>query len=227
MRKVAVIGLGRFGMVLARELAASGTQVIAVDRSTQLTSEIKDDVDVSVRLDSTDETALKAQEIDKVDVCVIAIGENFEAALLTTVLVKKLGVPHIICRAQTTVHAEIFRQIGADEVLQPEMQAGENLARKLANPHIEDVITLAEGYSLLELRAPAQFQGKSLMALGLRQKHGVNLICIKRPSQAVAEDESAEAPEIISVPRPDDVIKADDVLLVVGPDEALARLPKE
>ena len=214
-------------MVLARELAASGTQVIAVDRSTQLTSEIKDDVDVSVRLDSTDETALKAQEIDKVDVCVIAIGENFEAALLTTVLVKKLGVPHIICRAQTTVHAEIFRQIGADEVLQPEMQAGENLARKLANPHIEDVITLAEGYSLLELRAPAQFQGKSLMALGLRQKHGVNLICIKRPSQAVAEDESAEAPEIISVPRPDDVIKADDVLLVVGPDEALARLPKE
>ena len=134
MPKIAVIGLGRFGMELARQLGASGVQVIAIDRSPQLVNEVKDSVDIAVRLDSTDEHALASQEIDKVDVCVISIGENSESALLTTVLAKRMGVPKILCRAMTEFHAEIFRQIGADEVIQPEIQAGEHLARKLANP---------------------------------------------------------------------------------------------
>ncbi|MCH8829515.1 MAG: TrkA family potassium uptake protein, partial [Planctomycetes bacterium] len=145
MQKVAVIGLGRFGMVLARQLAASGVEVIAIDRSQNLVNEIKDDVDVAVRLDSTDESALRSQDVHKVDVCVVAVGENFEAALLTTVIARKIGVPRVICRAQTEFHKDIFHQIGADEVIQPETQAGEQLARKLANPHIKDFISLAEG----------------------------------------------------------------------------------
>ncbi len=101
MLKVAVIGLGRFGMTVARRLAASGVEVIAIDRTTQLVNEIKDEVDLAVRLDSTDRQALLSQEIDKVDVCVVSIGENFEASLLTTVLVRQLGVPKVVCRAQT------------------------------------------------------------------------------------------------------------------------------
>ena len=227
MQKVAVIGLGRFGMVLARQLAASGAQVMAVDRSSQRINEIKDDVDVAVRLDSTDETALASQEISNVDVCVVAIGENFEAALLTTVIAKKLGVPRVICRAQTAFHSEIFRQIGADEVIQPEIQAGEHLARKLANPQLEDFISLAEGYTLIELRAPAAFHQKTLTELALRTKYGVNLIAIKRPVVTEQEGEPAEEYEVVSVPKPDDAIQPNDVLVLAGTDEALACLPKE
>jgi len=225
--KIAVIGLGRFGMSLARNLQANGAQVFAIDRSTALINEIKDDVDLAVRIDSTDAAALNSQEIDKVDVCVVAIGENFEAALLTTVIIKNLGVPKIVCRAQTQFHAEIFRQIGADEVIQPEMQAGQHLARNLANPHVEDFITLADGYTLIELHAPKAFQEKTLQGLGLRTRYGVNLVAIKRVTSLQRDGETVEEEQIISVPKADDLIQAHDVLVLVGSDEALSRLPKE
>ena len=227
MRKIAVVGLGRFGMALARNLAASGAQVIAIDKAAPLINEIKDDVDVAVRLDSTDEVAFASQEIDNVDVCVIAIGENFEAALLTTVIAKNLGVPRIVCRAQTAFHVEIFQKIGADEVIRPEVQAGEHLARRLANPHLEDFITLAEGYTIIELRAPAAFQQKTLLDLGLRTKYHVNLVAIKRTVTTQQDGEVVEQQQVISVPSPNDVIQPDDVLVVIGSDEALARLPQE
>lgn len=227
MQKIAVIGLGRFGMTLAAQMAASGVEIIAIDNDRQLVNEIKDRVDVAVRLDSTDEAALRSQDIDKVDVCVVAIGENFEAALLTTVIAKKLGVPRVICRAQTQFHADIFRQIGADEVIQPEIQAGHYLARKLANPHIKDFIALAEGYTLIELQAPKEFVGKALQELALRGTYGVNLVAIKRTMHTDQDGQRVQETEVIGVPKASDRIEQGDTLVLVGNDEALARLPKE
>ena len=227
MPKIAVIGLGRFGMELSRQLSASGVEVIAIDRNKQLVDELKDDVDVAVKLDSTDEAALKSQDVDNVDVCVVAVGEDFEAALLTTVIVKQLGVPRIICRAQTRFHADIFRQIGADEVIQPETQTGKYLARKLANPQIEDFIALAKGYTLIELKAPKAFQGKTLQDLALRGHYNVNLVAIKRVSTTEDDGETIEEVEVIGVPKAADLIQENDTLVLVGSDEALARLPKE
>lgn len=227
MRKIAVIGLGRFGMAVARRLASAGVQVIAVDRNQQLVNEIKDDVDLAVRLDSTDRDALRSQDVDKVDVCVVAIGENFEAALLTTVLIKQLGVPHIVCRAQTAFHAQIFEQIGADEVVQPEQEAGTHTARKLATPQLLDFIPLAEDYTLLELQAPKAFHGKALKALGLREQYGVNVVVIRRTLPQEETDEQTPPPTTVRVPGPDDIIEPRDVLFLVGSNESLARLPKE
>jgi trk system potassium uptake protein TrkA len=225
--KIAVIGLGRFGMSLARSLAASGAQVLAVDRAPQLVNEIKDDVDIAVRLDSTDRAALQSQELDTFDVCVVSIGENFEAALLTTVMAKQMGVPRIICRAQTTFHAEIFRQIGADQVVQPEMEIGEQLARKLANPHLRDLITLAEGYSLIEIPAPKVFHGKTLQELELRQRYGVNLIAVKQLTSKQIDGKTEQYEKLIPIPRPGEPIEPGDVWVLVGSDESLAALPKE
>lgn len=227
MRRVAVIGLGRFGMVLAKQMAASGAQVIAIDRDKVLVEEVKDNVDVAVRLDSTDQLALESQDIDKCDICVIAIGENFEAALLTTVIVRNLGVPRVICRAQTQVHADIFRQIGVEEVIQPEMQAGEDLARKLVNPQIEDFVPLADGFTMIELKAPATFVGKTLQELALRTHYGANLIAIKRPTTTDQDGEIVETMQVMGVPKASDVIEASDTMVLVGSDEALARMPKE
>ncbi|QDU40204.1 Ktr system potassium uptake protein A [Maioricimonas rarisocia] len=225
MQKIAVIGLGRFGTSLARRLASSGVSVIAIDRNGHLVAEIKDDVDVAVRLDSTDKTAMLAQGIDKVDVCVVSIGENFEAALLTTVLVRQLEVPLVICRAQSEFHAQIFEQIGADRVIQPEREAGNNLARQLANPQLVDFIRLGEGFTLIEFRAPEEFQGKSLKSLALRTRYDVNLVVIKRTIPSEKND--APPRDFFIVPKPDELIQPDDILVVVGPDDSLARLPKE
>ena len=223
MRRIAVIGLGRFGMELARHLSLLGAQVIAADRSMPLVNEIKDDVDLAVRLDSTDREALVAQEIDKVDVAVVAIGENFEASLLTTVLLQKLGVARVICRAQTVMHAEIFRQIGAHEVIQPETSAGAQMARRLANPRLHDVIDLAEGYSLVEIEAPESWSETALKDLNLRVKFDINLVAIKRPVQSADGGTSIER---ISVPRPNDVIRRGDLLMLIGSHDAIDALPR-
>lgn len=224
--RIAIIGLGRFGMSLARNLEDSDAEVIGIDVDGRLVDQVKDVVATAVRLDSTDPMALTNQEIAKCDVVVIAIGKHFEASLLTTVIVKKLGVQRIICRAQTEVHAEIFRQIGADEVIQPEMQAGAALARSLASPHIEEVVPLAEGYSLIELHAPKTFFEKTLAGLNLRAKYHVNLVAIKRTHKVDVDGRSVDE-EVVSVPRPDETIHPGDTLVLVGSNEALNRLPRE
>lgn len=228
VEKIAVIGLGRFGMELARQLSGETTDVIAIDRSSSLIQEIKDDVEVAVRLDSTDRDALLSQEIDKVDVCAICIGENFEAALLTTVIVKKFGVPRILCRAQSQFHAEIFLQIGADEVIQPELEAGKNLARRLLAPQLELFIPLDEGNTLIELHAPGEFQGKSVVELGLRKVYRVNLVAIKRPEEVEEEGGGrTKTYRVRNVPSPDEVILSGDLLVLVGSNDSLAKLPRE
>jgi len=231
--KIAVIGLGRFGSTLARQLKSLGAQVLAVDLNAKFIEDIKDHVDIAVTLDSTDKVALESQELHEFDVVVVAIGENFEAALLTTVIAKQLNVPHVICRAQSQFHAEIFKQIGADQVIQPETEMGNQLARRLAHPYLADYIKLGEGYTMIELRAPKVFQQKTLSKIGLRKQYGVNLIAIKRPlpqAETVKDTSSANqghTEKLIPVPNPDDMILEHDILVIVGPDDALAKLPRE
>lgn len=228
MRRVAVVGLGRFGMAVVEQLAASGAQVIAVDSDRELVDEVKHRVDVAVVLDSTDERALRSQEIHKVDVLIVAIGENFEAALLTAAIAKKqLKIPRVICRAATSIHAEIFSQIGADEVIQPESETGRQLARKLANPFLEDFVDLGEGFTLIEMHAPSSFRGKTLRDLNLRVRYGVNLVAIRRTVRSVNRSGAEQTIESLSVPQPDEIIQTDDTLLLIGATEDLSRLPKE
>ncbi len=224
MRRIAVIGLGRFGMTVARNLASLGAQIIAVDRSMARINEIKDEVDLAVRLDATDPEAITAQEIHKVDVCVIGIGENFEGALLTTVMLQKLGVPYLICRAKTEYHAEIFHQIGASEVIQPEASAGEQLSRRLAHPHLRDVIELGEGFSMVEVESPPSWSGRAINEIGLRANFQVNLVVIKRIDEP---DGDEPAQEFVSVPRPETVLEPGDRLLLVGANDAVKSLPHE
>ena len=227
MQKVAVIGLGRFGMAVAQQLAAAGSEVIAVDNDRKLIEKIKDDVDLAVRLDSTDRDALLSQEIDKVEMCVVAIGEDFEAALLTAVHLLQFNEPQVICRAQSEFHAHVLEQIGVHRVVQPERETGIHLARQLANPQLVDYIKLADGFTLIELLAPLAFQGKSIRHLALRAQYDVNLVVIRRALPGDVDAADTERPNRVFVPSPDEVIEAGDVLMMVGPDASLARLPKE
>ena len=234
-QRIAVIGLGRFGMALARRLSIHGAEVIAIDSEESLVNEVRDDVALAVRLDSTDEAALRSQDVDTVDVCVVAIGENFEAALLTTVICKKnLRIPQVLCRAQTKFHAQIFSQIGADEVIQPEQNAGDMLGRRLAHPRINDYITLGDGFTVIELRAPTKFVGRTVKETELRSAYEVNLIAIRRripeserPEKSEDSGECERTTKLISVPGPNDRIEATDILLLAGSEDSLARLPQE
>ena len=144
MISYAVIGLGRFGRMVAEMLAADGAEVIAVDLNPTLVEDIKDKVTVAVRMDSTDETALVSQGIDSMDAVIVGIGDDFEANQLTVVIAKKIGVKKVITRARTPVQAKILSLIGADEVIMPEEETAQRLAQRLNRPNIRAHLELAE-----------------------------------------------------------------------------------
>jgi len=229
MKRFAVIGLGRFGKKLAIALAMSGAEVIAIDKNRDEIELIRDQVSHSVRLDSTDEEALKAQGIDKVDVVIVGIGQGtgqgFEAAVLTVVNLKQIGIKQIYARAEDLIAGEVFSKIGATEVIYPEIESAQRWAYKLIAPQIGEKIDFAPGYSLARVKAPASFDGKTVMDLQLRQKYNVNLVSIKRDEESKAK--KSEKGAIINVPMPSTTIYENDILMVAGSDADLAKLPQE
>ena len=228
MKKFAVIGLGRFGQKLAIALAMSEAEVIAIDQNREIIEQISDQVSLAVRLDSTDEDALRAQGVDKVDVAIVGIGQGsrgFESAILTVVNLKMVGVPLIFARAESLIQGQVLSKVGANEVIYPEIESAQRWAYKLIAPQINDKIDFAPGYSLASLMAPPSFHEKTVLDLQLRQKYNVNLISIKRGENAIIE--SKKPGHVISVPMPDTVIYEGDTLMVAGSDTDLAKLPHE
>ena len=228
MKRFAVIGLGRFGQKLAIALAMSGAEVIAIDKDRDQIELIADQVSHAVRLDSTDEEALKAQGVDKVDVAIIGIGQStggFEAAILTVVNLRQMGIKQIYARAEDLIAGEVFSKVGATEVIYPEIESAQRWAYKLIAPQIGEKIDFAEGYSLARIKAPPSFDGRTVMDLQLRQKYNVNLVLIKRGENA--RKIKGEKGKIINVPMPSTVIYQDDILMVAGSDVDLAKLPQE
>jgi trk system potassium uptake protein TrkA len=232
MRRFAIIGLGRFGKKLAIALAMSGAEVIAIDKDRNEIELIRDQVSHAVRLDSTDEEALKAQGVDKVDVAIIGIGQGtgrgFESAILTVVNLRQMGVKQIYARAEDLIAGEVFSKVGATDVIYPEIESAQRWAYKLIAPQVGEKIDFAPGYSLARIKAPASFNGKTVMDLQLRQKYSVNLVAIKRGEHSRSKkSEKSERGGIINVPMPNTVIYQDDILMVAGSDADLAKLPQE
>jgi trk system potassium uptake protein TrkA len=228
MKRFAVIGLGRFGQKLAIALAMSGAEVIAIDKEREQVELIRDQVSHAVRLDSTDEEALKAQGVDKVDVAVVSIGQGtgagFESAVLTVVNLRQMGVRKIYARAESLTAGQVFSKIGATEVIYPEIESAQRLADKLIAPQIWEKIDFAPGYSLARIKAPASFDGRMVLDLRLREKYNVNLVLIKRGDHS---KNSKDEEEIINVPMPDTIIYQGDILMIAGSDADLANLPQE
>lgn len=228
MQKIAVIGLGRFGKRLARALTAAEVEVIAIDRDANLVEQMRDEVALAVRLDSTDVEALKTQGIRDVDVAIVGIGNEFESAALTVATLKEMGVKRIIARAESEIQAKILSRVGADEVAQPENESALRWAHRLTLPNLKKYVELGEGHSMVYMGAPARFHHKSLKELDLRNKHGVNLIAIERRVSVQADpDAPVLRTPIIEVPSADTTILPDDVLILVGSNESLTKIPQE
>ena len=149
MRKILVCGLGKFGMTIAQALGRGGAEVIAVDTAIDHIDEVKDEVAYAAQLDSTESRSLIAVGADKADVAVVAIGESFEAAVLTAAALKELKVREIICRANSDREARILRLAGATRVIQIEQDMAKKLAASLLSPNMVEHVELAEGYSII------------------------------------------------------------------------------
>lgn len=226
MQKFAIIGMGRFGERLARTLAASGAEVIAVDRHTRNVEAIRDQVTIAVRLDATDVDSLRAQGVQGVDVAVVGIGEEFESSALTVAALRELGVKHIIARAMTDIQGKILKRVGADEIAQPESESAVRWAHRLMLPNLTQYIELGDDHSIVYRTPPTSFLDQPLSKLNLRNQYGVNLVAIERRVARKTSDDRTVNELRLEIPRADTTIAADDILVLIGSNECLAELPE-
>lgn len=211
-KQFVIIGLGRFGSSVARTLSDLGNDVLAIDKDEDIVQEISDEVTHAVQLDATDENALRSLGIRNFDVAVVTIGDNIQASIMATLLVKELGVKYIIAKAQSDLHSKVLYKIGADRVVLPEKEMGIRVAHNLVSTNILDYIELSPDYSVIEIQASENWSGKTLNDLGLRSKYGINIMAIKRGD------------DVNISPLAEDIIEADDIIVAIGSGEDLSRI---
>ncbi|MDN5348109.1 MAG: trk/ktr system potassium uptake protein [Clostridia bacterium] len=216
MKQFAVIGLGRFGSSVARALARMGHQVLAIDQDEGRVEAIMHEVTQAVQADARDEEALKATGIRNVDVAIVAIGENVEANILVTLMVKEMGIKCVVAKAMNDLHGKVLAKIGADKVVFPERDMGVRLAHTLASANVLEHIDLSPEFSIIEILAPRRICGRTLGQLKLRAEHGISVVAIKRKDG-----------KIIAAPGADDLINEGDILVVIGRNKALERLQED
>jgi len=201
-----VIGLGRFGTSVAKTLHELGYEVTAIDRGEKQIQEASDFVTLAVQGDGTDQELLRQLSIHQSSVAVVAQGESLEASVLSTLLLKKLGVPWVVAKAKSTLHGELLRKVGADRVVFPELDAGVRLAHSLGVRHINDYISLSASTGIAKLQTPANLVGHPLMDVIGDLQSKLNVLLIKRGSS------------LITVPHFQEVLQANDELIIVGAD---------
>jgi trk system potassium uptake protein TrkA len=213
MKRILVIGLGRFGRPLAEALAQAGAEVIGLDENMALVEEIRDRIAVAAQADSTDPQALRAVGAAEVDAAVVAIGEDFEAEVLTVAALKELGVREIIARTRTERERRILELVGATRTVSVEGETARRLARSLA-ASVLDSVEVAEGISLIHWMADERVAGKRLRDTELRARWGLDLVAVRR-----RRPDGGESCTVM--PEPDFALQAGDVLLLVGADARL------
>ncbi|MCH2229580.1 MAG: TrkA family potassium uptake protein [Crocinitomicaceae bacterium] len=221
--KFAVIGVGRYGSTIARRLAEKGAQVFAFDPNEEKIESIKDDVAFAVTLDATDIRALNSQNLEEMDAAVVAIGENFEATVLTCVHLLDIGVKRVIARASGDHQRLILEKIGVTEILTPENEVAYVVREKLLNPNIVSFLQLPDDHEIAEIRAPKGCVGRSIDHVGFRNKYEMTLITIKREYEVTKNGEDCTEQHIIGVPKSDMLIKNKDTLVVFGAAKSVER----
>lgn len=225
-RQFAVIGLGNFGSQLAVELARRGAEVLAVDERADRLDEVKDDVAHVVRLNATDKDALVEQRLADLDAVVVSFGEDFEAALLTVLHLKELGVRRIVVRATSARHEKILRHLGIEEVVLPISEAVTRLSTTLMLEGVVSSFSLSEDDDVAELPAPDALIGRKVGQVDFPSEHGVLLVTIRRlvREKSLFGMVDRDVERILGLVPPETEIERGDCLIVFGPKKAIGRL---
>ncbi len=225
MERYVVIGLGAFGGPVARRLAERGQDVLAIDKNGRLIEEVKDSVSRAVVADATDRDTLEALGVAEFTTGVVAIGEHREANILVSALLRELGLPRIVARATSQLHARILTAIGVHKVISPEEDYGVQLADTLVSAVTLERFPLAEGIMVAELPMHPNMVGRTLRDLSLRERFGVNVVALRAKRRTVDDEgQIQEKTEVTSFPEPDQSLAEGTVLVVIGPEEAIDAL---
>jgi len=214
VKRVIVVGLGIFGFNIAKDLYESGLEVIAIDKSKEMIQKIKDFSTRAILADATDKELLETIGIQDDDVVIISFGEDLSASTLLTLHLKEFNVKEIIVKAHNEDHKRILEKVGATEVIIPEKEMADKVAKSLISPNVLDYIPLSQDYTISEIAPPSSFLGKTIGELQLRKKHHIGVIA----SRDVLTD------QIQMIPSADFVIKDSDILVVIGKEQDIQKL---
>ncbi|WP_338451895.1 TrkA family potassium uptake protein [Niallia oryzisoli] len=214
-KEFAVIGLGRFGGSICRTFAEQGMEVMAIDNNEDRVNEYSAIASHAVVGDSTDEKVLKSLGIRNFDHVIVAIGDNIQASILTTIILKELGVKNITVKAQNDYHEKVLLKIGADHVVHPERDMGRRIANNMISNSVLDYLELSDEHSIVEIVASEKIDGHSILNLDIRAQYGINIVAIKRTN------------EIIVSPQANEIIHEKDILIVIGADADINRFEKK
>ncbi|RAZ70330.1 potassium channel family protein [Planococcus maitriensis] len=214
-KEFVVIGLGRFGGSIVRELIEQGADVMAIDKDHERVDEFASIATQAVVADTTDESVLKSLGVRNFEQVIVAIGENIQASILTTLMLKEIGVKKITVKAQNDYHAKVLHKIGADKVVHPERDMGIRIAHNILSNNVLDYLELSDEHSIMEIKANEKLAGYTLIELDIRAKYGINIVAIKRGD------------DIIVSPQADMDIERDDILIIIGSDADINRFEKK
>jgi trk system potassium uptake protein TrkA len=215
MKQYAVIGLGRFGSSLAKELINEGVEVLGIDRDEEVVNEMADVLTHAIVVDSTDEEALRSIGIRNFDCVIVAIGDDIQASIMTAILLKEMGVGTVVAKALSELHGKVLERLGVDRVIFPERDMGIRVAHQLVNPNLLDYIELSKDYTIAELSVPKCLSGKSLKELDARAKFGCSVVAINKKNG------------IIIAPTASDVLNERDVMVIIGTNKQIESFEKE
>ncbi|WP_166240538.1 potassium channel family protein [Paenibacillus turpanensis] len=207
----AVIGLGRFGSSVAKQLMKHGYQVLGIDESEEIVDDLSEALTHTVAADATDEDVLRALGIRNFDVVVVAIGSDIQASILIAILCKDLGVKKVVAKAVTELHGRVLEKVGVDRIIYPERDMGIRVANQLATPNLLDYIELSDKYTIAELSVPSKLDGVTLKDLDPRARYGCSIVAINKTDG------------VIIAPTAADTLQERDVMVVIGTNEQIER----
>ena len=214
MKRIGIVGAGRFGLSLAESLSNAGAEVIIIDRN-RPAMQTASDFCTALQGDATQAHVLEESGFAECDVVVVAIGSNIEASMMVTANCKELGVQNVVAKATSELHGKILKRIGADSVVYPDRDSARRLAHSIANHNAIDFFEVSDGYSICEIDVPDGVRGKTLAEADLRNQKGVTVLCIRRA------DEDPKKPRKVIIPRSSDTLYGDDKLIVFGETRTL------
>jgi len=206
MKRVVVIGLGIFGFNIAKDLYENGIEVIAIDKNKDIIQKIKDFSTKAILADGTDKEVIESIGIQGDDIVIISFGEDLAASTLITLHLKEMKIKNIIVKAPNEDHKRVLEKVGATQVIIPEREMADKVAKSLISPNVLDYIPLSEDYTISEVVPPPSFMGKTIGELRLRTKYHVEVIAVRE----MLPD------RVRMVPKADFVLKDSDILVVIG-----------
>ncbi len=212
MKQFVVIGLGRFGTSVAKNLMKNGNEVVAIDKEEERVNKLRDDFTHVVEADAADGEVLESLGVGNLDVGVVSIGDDVHANILTTLILKEKGVPRVVSRAVNDMHGKILSRVGADEVVFPERDMGERVAQHLISENMLDYIEVTSDHSIIEIIAPEFMVDRTLKDINLRSEYDINVMAIKRGET------------LNFTPGGNDCIAEGDVLVILGQNEQLEKI---